>query len=111
MFKATILFTAEAETEDEVVDKVMFDMHEIIRREGEGIKIEELKEPVYETEKDFYILTIWNGVEPVITGPFLNPDKRLTALTSLKKEYGEESPHYPVDISKGAGFEIGVFKP
>ena len=110
MFKGTIKFGARGKTEDEVIDKVLCDMHEIIRREGEGIKIEELKEPVYETEKDFYILTLLSGAEPVITGPFLNQEKRLTALTSLKKEYGEECPHYPVNISAGAGFEIGVFK-
>ena len=110
MFVGTIKFGARGKTEDEVVDKVLLDMHEVIKREGEGIKIEELKEPVYETEKDLYILTISSGAKPVITGPFLNQGKRRTALASLKKEYGAESSHYPVDTSKGAGFEVGTFE-
>ena len=60
--------------------------------------------------KDLYILTIWQGVEPVLTGPFKNEEKRQVALTALKKEYGEESSHYPVDMTVGAQIEIGVFK-
>ena len=61
-------------------------------------------------EKDLYILTIWQGVEPIITGPFLNREKRQIALTALKKEYGAESSHFPVDMSVGAQIEVGVFK-
>ena len=61
-------------------------------------------------EKDLYILTIWQGVEPIITGPFLNEEKRGTALTALKKEYGAESSHFPVNMTVGAQIEIGVFK-
>lgn len=60
--------------------------------------------------KDLYILTIWNGVEPVLTGPFKDAEKRQQALTALKKEYGEESSHYPLDVTSGAAFDIGVFK-
>ena len=59
---------------------------------------------------DLYILTIWKGVEPILTGPFLNEEKRHTALTALKKEYGEESSHFPVKLTTGAQIEIGVFK-
>ena len=44
MFKATILFTATAETEDEVVDRILFDIHEEFRREGAGIEVEEIEE-------------------------------------------------------------------
>ena len=44
MFKATILFTAEAETEDEVIDKILFDIHEVIRNEGQTIKVKEIEE-------------------------------------------------------------------
>ena len=61
-------------------------------------------------EKDLYILTIWRGVEPVLTGPFKDEEKRQVALTALKKEYGIESSYFPVDTSAGASFEIGVFK-
>jgi len=60
--------------------------------------------------KDLYILTIWRGVEPVLAGPFLNEEKRQVALTALKKEYGADSSHFPVDVTAGAAFEIGVFK-
>ena len=60
--------------------------------------------------KDLYIMTIWRGVEPVLTGPFLNEEKRQVALTALKKEYGVDSSYHPVDTSTGASFEIGVFK-
>ena len=60
--------------------------------------------------KDLYILTIWQGVEPVLTGPFLNEEKRQVALTALKKEYGVGSSYFPVDMTVGAQFEIGVFK-
>ena len=61
-------------------------------------------------EKDLYILTIWQGVEPIITGSFLNEEKRQVALTALKKEYGKESSYFPVDVTVGAEFKIGVFK-
>ena len=60
--------------------------------------------------KDLYILTIWKAVEPILTGPFLNEEKRQTALTALKKEYGKESSYFPVDMTTGAQIEIGVFK-
>ena len=60
--------------------------------------------------KDLYILTIWKGVEPILTGPFLNEEKRRRALIALKKEYGEESSYFPVDLTTGASFEIGTFK-
>lgn len=59
--------------------------------------------------KDLYILTIWRGVEPVLTGPFKDTEKRQQALIALKKEYGEESSHFPVDMTAGAQIEIGVF--
>ena len=62
------------------------------------------------TNKDLYILTIWQGVEPVLTGPFKNEEKRFTALSALKKEYGPESCHCPVDITANSSIEIGVFK-
>ena len=60
--------------------------------------------------KDLYILTVWQGVEPILTGPFLNEEKRQIALTALKKEYGEESSYFPVDMTAGSQIEIGVFK-
>ena len=60
--------------------------------------------------KDLYILTIWKGVEPILTGPFKDGKKRQTALVALKKEYGEESSYFPVDMTAGSQFEIGVFK-
>ena len=60
--------------------------------------------------KDLYILTIRQGVEPILTGPFLNEEKRLVALTALKKEYGVEGSYFPVDMTVGSSFEIGVFK-
>ena len=44
MFKATILFTATAETEDEVIEKILFDLHEEFRREGSGIEVKEIEE-------------------------------------------------------------------
>ena len=61
-------------------------------------------------EKDLYILTIWQGVEPILTGPFLDQEKRQTALTALIKEYGAESSHFPVDMTTDAHIEIGTFK-
>ena len=59
--------------------------------------------------KDLYILTIWKGVEPILTGPFKDTEARQQALISLEKEYGEGSSHYPVDMTSGAQIEIGVF--
>ena len=44
MFKATILFTATAETEDEVIDKILFDLHEEFKREGVGIEVKEIED-------------------------------------------------------------------
>ena len=44
MFKATILFSAEAETEDEVIEKLLFDMHEVIRQEGQNIEVKEIED-------------------------------------------------------------------
>lgn len=44
MFKGTITFAATGRTEDEVIEKILFDLHEEIRREGEGIKVEECEE-------------------------------------------------------------------
>ena len=110
MLVGTIKFGAKEKTKGEVIDKVLCDMNDEIRRKGVGIKIEELKEPKYEIEKDLYILTIYSGVEPILTGPFLNVEKRQIALTALKKEYGEESSYYPLDISAHADFKIGMFK-
>ena len=60
--------------------------------------------------KDLYILTIWQGVEPVLTGPFKDEEKRQVALRSIKKEYGVGSSYFPVDMTVGASFEIGTFK-
>jgi hypothetical protein len=59
--------------------------------------------------KDLYILTIWRGVEPILTGPYKDSQSRETALLSVRKEYGAESSYHPVDLTAGAGFEIGVF--
>ena len=44
MYKATITFTATGNTEDEVVEKLLFDIHEEINRDGQGITIEEIEE-------------------------------------------------------------------
>ena len=44
MFKSTILFTAEGKTEDEVIEKILFDMHEVIRNEGQNIEVKEIEE-------------------------------------------------------------------
>ena len=60
-------------------------------------------------EKDLYIMTICGGVDPTITGPFRNEEKRQVAFRAIRKEYGEESSHYPVDMTVGASFEIGNF--
>lgn len=60
--------------------------------------------------KDLYILTIWQGVEPILTGPYKDTQSREMALQSVRKEYGPESSCFPVDITAGAQFEIGVFK-
>ena len=59
--------------------------------------------------KDLYILTIWKGVDPVLTGPFKGAEKRQQALIALKNEYGAESSYFPVDMTAGAQIEIGVF--
>lgn len=59
--------------------------------------------------KALYILTIWKGVEPVLTGPYKDAEARQQALIALKKEYGEESSYFPVDMTAGAQMEIGVF--
>ena len=44
MFKATILFSATGKTEDETIEKILFDMSEVIRNEGTSIKIEKVEE-------------------------------------------------------------------
>ena len=44
MFKATILFSAVAETEDVVIEKIVFDLHEEFRREGVGIEVQEIED-------------------------------------------------------------------
>ena len=44
MFKSTILFTATAETEDEVIEKILFDMNEVIKNEGQNIEVKEIEE-------------------------------------------------------------------
>ncbi len=59
--------------------------------------------------KDLYILTIWKGVDPILTGPYKDAEAREQALIALRKEYGEESSYFPVDMSAGAQIEIGVF--
>ena len=44
MFKGTITFTATGNTADEVIEKILFDIHEEIRREGASIIIKETEE-------------------------------------------------------------------
>ena len=44
MFKATIFFTATGNTKDEVIDRILFDIHEEFRREGVGIEVKEIEE-------------------------------------------------------------------
>ena len=73
---------------------------------SQGTKIQFLQT----MNKDLYILTIWQGVEPVLTGPFEDEEKRRVALTALKKEYGVEGSYFPVDMTVGSQIEIGVFK-
>ncbi len=60
-------------------------------------------------KNDLYILTIWKGVDPILTGSYKDAEAREQALSALKKEYGEESSYFPVDLSAGAQIEIGVF--
>ncbi len=59
--------------------------------------------------KDLYILTIWKGVEPILTGPYKDTEAREQALIALKKEHGAETSYFPVDMTAGAAIEIGVF--
>lgn len=54
-------------------------------------------------------MTIWKGVEPVLTGSYKDAEAREQALIALKKEHGEESSYFPVDMTAGAQIEIGVF--
>ena len=42
MYKATIKFEATGHTEEEVLEAILFDLHEEFRREGSGIEIEEI---------------------------------------------------------------------
>ena len=44
MFKSTILFTAEGKTEDEAIDKILLDMNEVIRNDGQNIEVKEIKD-------------------------------------------------------------------
>ena len=43
MFKATILFIATGNTEDEVIDNILFDMNEVIKNEGQNIEVKEIE--------------------------------------------------------------------
>jgi len=44
MFKGKITFTAVRNTEAEVLEAILFDIHEEFRREGASITIEEIEE-------------------------------------------------------------------
>jgi hypothetical protein len=60
-------------------------------------------------QKDLYILIIWRGVEPVLTGPYKDSEVRQDALKALKKENGHESDYFSVDAPTGAQVEIRQF--
>ena len=60
--------------------------------------------------KDLYILTLWQGVEPILTGPYKDAQTREITLQFLTKEYGPESSYFPVDVTAGSQIEIGIFK-
>ena len=44
MFHGKITFEATGTTEDDVIESILFDMHEVIREEGKGIEVEEIDE-------------------------------------------------------------------
>ncbi|MBN2286045.1 MAG: hypothetical protein JXI43_06330 [Tissierellales bacterium] len=60
-------------------------------------------------QKDLYILTIWRGVEPILSGPHTDSEARQDALSALKKENGDESGYFTIDAPEGAQIEIGQF--
>ena len=58
---------------------------------------------------DYYLLFIWEDVEPALIGPFDTIEERDSEAQKYRKEQGEQHGYFPLQVVKGCLVEVGVF--
>ena len=58
---------------------------------------------------EYYVLFIWEGVDPAIYGPFQDIESRDNKAIELRERYGSECGYFPVQANKNSKIEIGSF--
>lgn len=58
---------------------------------------------------DYYLLFVWEDVEPELIGPFDTIEERDSEAKKYREEHGNEHGYYPLQITKGCQIEVGCF--
>ncbi len=88
MYEGTITFEATGQSENQVIEAILFDIHEEFRRDGQGISVEKVNKKFqcwYQDNKhNDSVQRIYRGIIEE------NPDYSLTFMNWCKKKYYPE---------------------
>ena len=58
---------------------------------------------------DYYLLFIWNDVEPKLLGPFKDAKTRDKKAKKLGNDFGTTCGYFPIEVTKGSKIKIGCY--
>jgi hypothetical protein len=58
---------------------------------------------------DYYLLFVWEDVEPELIGPFDTIEERDSEAQKYRREHGEQHGYYPLEVITGCKVEVGCF--
>ena len=58
---------------------------------------------------DYYLLFLWNDVEPQLHGPFPTENIRDEKAKELRQKEGEEHGYFPLEITTGSEITVNSY--
>jgi hypothetical protein len=60
-------------------------------------------------KQKYWVLIVWNDIEPELHGPYENEDERDSHAKELKKEHGNDHGIFPLDVNDEGLPEVGAY--
>lgn len=58
---------------------------------------------------DYYLIFLWNLVDPQIVGPFKTAEERDEEAIKYQKEHGDTHGYFTLDVTEGATLHFDCF--
>lgn len=58
---------------------------------------------------EYYLLFIWNDVEPKLFGPYEDIKSRDKKAKKLRNDFGTTCGYFPMEVTKGSTIEIDSY--